>query len=66
AGPVLSVGFTDSLFLRPLGVHAYGIVPFSVSQEEMKGMHGHAERVSTENVENGLRKLYRAVVKVSG
>ncbi len=66
AGPVLSVGFTDSLFLRPLGVHAYGIVPFSVTQEEMKGMHGHAERVSVENVENGLRKLYRAVLKVSG
>lgn len=65
AGPVLSVGFTDSLFLRPLGVHAYGIVPFSMPQEEMKGMHGHAERVSVENVENGLRKLYRAVLKVS-
>lgn len=65
AGPVLSVGFTDSLFLRPLGVRAYGIVPFEVDGEEMEGMHGHNERVSTRNVQDGLRKLYRAVMSVS-
>ena len=65
AGPVLSVGFTDSLFLRPLGVHAYGLVPFEVEQSEMAGMHGHNERVSLQNVQDGLRRLYRAVAKVS-
>lgn len=65
AGPVLSVGFTDSLFLRPLGVHAYGIAPFEVTGEDMEGMHGHNERVSTANVRDGLRRLYRAVMQVS-
>lgn len=63
AGPVLSIGFTDSLFLRPLGVHAYGIVPFEVSQQEMTGMHGNNERVSVQNVQDGVRKLFRAVAR---
>jgi acetylornithine deacetylase/succinyl-diaminopimelate desuccinylase-like protein len=65
AGPVLSVGFTDSLFLREVGVNAYGLVPFEVGQEEMTGMHGHNERVSVENVQGGVRRLYGAVLEVS-
>jgi acetylornithine deacetylase/succinyl-diaminopimelate desuccinylase-like protein len=64
-GPVLSVGFTDSLFLRPKGVHAYGLVPFEISQEEAATMHGANERVSTENVRRGLRVLLGAVLDVS-
>ncbi|TNE88578.1 MAG: M20/M25/M40 family metallo-hydrolase [Deltaproteobacteria bacterium] len=65
AGPVLSVGFTDSIFARPLGVHAYGYVPFEVSEEDANTMHGHNERVSEENVHEGVRRLYSAVVEVS-
>lgn len=65
AGPVLSIGFTDSLYLRPLGVHAYGFVPFVVTVEEAGTMHGHGERVSVENVRDGVRILYNAVVDVA-
>lgn len=65
AGPVLSPGYTDSLYLRPKGVHAYGFVPFEVTREELTGYHGKNERVSSENVRRGLRALYRAVVDVS-
>ena len=65
AGPILSVGFTDSLLLRPLGVHAYGFVPFEVSLDDAITMHGHGERVSIENLRNGLRILYTAVAEVS-
>lgn len=65
AGPVLSVGFTDSLFARMKGVHAYGLVPFAVSQEEAATMHGANERVSAANVKRGLRVLYNAVVEVA-
>jgi carboxypeptidase PM20D1 len=61
AGPILSVGFTDSIYLRPLGVHAYGFVPFEVTLEDAGTMHGHGERVSVENLRNGLRILYRAI-----
>lgn len=63
-GPMLSVGFTDSMYLRPLGVHAYGFVPFEITLEEAGTMHGHGERVSIENLRDGLRILYGAVHEV--
>jgi acetylornithine deacetylase/succinyl-diaminopimelate desuccinylase-like protein len=59
------VGFTDSLLLRPLGVHAYGFVPFEISLDDANTMHGHGERVSIENMRNGLRILYSAILDVS-
>lgn len=66
AGPVLSVGFTDSIFVRPLGVHAYGYVPFVVTEAEARTMHGHDERVSVENVREGVRRLFSVVVDFGG
>ncbi len=65
AGPVLSVGYTDSLLMRRWGVRAYGLVPFEVPQEELITMHGKGERVSLENVHRGLRILFSAVVDVA-
>lgn len=65
AGPIVSVGFTDSIVFRPLGVRAYGIEPFSVSGDELATMHGHGERVSIDNLRRGLRVLFGAVVDVS-
>jgi acetylornithine deacetylase/succinyl-diaminopimelate desuccinylase-like protein len=65
SGPVLSPGFTDSIYLRPLGVHAYGFVPFEVSLADAETMHGHGERVSVANLRDGLRILYSAVMDVS-
>jgi acetylornithine deacetylase/succinyl-diaminopimelate desuccinylase-like protein len=64
-GPVLSPGFTDSLLLRPLGVRAYGFVPFAANQDEAGTMHGENERVSSANVRDGLRVLFGAVVDVA-
>ncbi len=65
AGPILSVGFTDSIYFRDKGTRAYGLIPFAISGEELATMHGHCERVSRENVRNGLRILFSAVVDVS-
>lgn len=65
AGPWVSPGYTDSISLRPLGVRAYGIVPFEVSLDEAKTFHGKDERVPLASVTRGLRVLYRAVVDVS-
>ncbi|MBW1881031.1 MAG: M20/M25/M40 family metallo-hydrolase, partial [Deltaproteobacteria bacterium] len=66
AGPLLSVGFTDSIYARPLGVHAYGYIPFEVNGEELATMHGRDERVSAENVREGLRRLFSIVVDFAG
>ena len=65
AGPALSPGTTDSRFLREKGVRAYGLVPFAVTREELNGFHGNDERVSVENVRNGLKVVFRAVVAVA-
>ncbi len=65
AGPVLSVGFTDSLVLRPLGTRAYGYVPFEVDAELAETMHGHGERVPVDQVGEGLRRLFSIVLEVA-
>lgn len=66
AGPLLAVGFTDSLLVRPIGVEAYGYVPFEVPAEVAETMHGHGERVPVDQVPEGLRRLYSLVVHVAG
>ena len=63
AGPVLSIGFTDSIFARKKGVRAYGLVPFEVTQQEMETMHAPHERVSLTNVRRGLRILFNVVLE---
>jgi acetylornithine deacetylase/succinyl-diaminopimelate desuccinylase-like protein len=62
AGPVLSPGYTDSMMARRKGTHAYGMVPFIVSADEIGTMHGRDERVSVENVKRGVEVLYRSVL----
>jgi len=65
AGPVLSPGYTDSLFLRLKGVRAYGLNPFEVDRFELATFHGRDERVSVENMRRGLKVLFRSVLDVS-
>ncbi len=65
AGPVVSVGYTDSQALRPLGVHAYGYVPFVIAPELLGTTHGDDERVPVSELAPGLRRLMGAVLDVS-
>ena len=65
AGPVLSPGFTDSIYLRELGLRAYGLVPFIVSEPDLRAMHGDNEGVSTKNLERGVRILFSAITDVA-
>jgi acetylornithine deacetylase/succinyl-diaminopimelate desuccinylase-like protein len=66
AGPLLAVGYTDSLLLRPLGVNAYGYIPFELAPEIAETAHGHGERVPVDQVGEGLRRLFSIVVDVAG
>lgn len=66
AGPLLAVGFTDSLLVRPLGVEAYGYIPFEIDGEILETMHGHRERIPVDQVGEGLRRLYSLVVHTAG
>ncbi|MSQ02309.1 MAG: M20/M25/M40 family metallo-hydrolase [Myxococcales bacterium] len=65
AGPVVSVGYTDSQALRPLGVHAYGYVPFVIEPALLGTTHGDDERVPVSELAPGLRRLMGAVLDVS-
>jgi carboxypeptidase PM20D1 len=64
-GPVLSPGYTDSIYLRPLGTRAFGFVPFEVTKDEAATMHGHGERVSVASVKRGFRLLFSVVSDVA-
>lgn len=66
AGPLLSVGFTDSIYARPLGVAAYGYIPFELDSEIAETMHGHGERLPVEQVGEGLQRLFSIVVDQAG
>lgn len=65
AGPVISVGYTDSILAREHGVQAYGLEPFLVGQDELEGMHGDNERIALDQLHRGLEVLFRAVHDVS-
>lgn len=65
AGPVVSIGYTDSQALRPLGVNAYGYVPFVINGELLSTAHGDDERVPLSEIAPGLRRLMSAVLDVS-
>jgi acetylornithine deacetylase/succinyl-diaminopimelate desuccinylase-like protein len=66
AGPAISVGFTDSIFLRELGVRAYGFVPFHLTTEELGTMHGPDERLRAEELEAGVKAMLGVLVGVVG
>jgi acetylornithine deacetylase/succinyl-diaminopimelate desuccinylase-like protein len=65
AGPTVSPGFTDSIFARTAGAHAYGFVPFEVTAAELATMHGPNERISIENLARGTRLMFEIVVDVA-
>lgn len=66
AGPVISVGYTDSIVLRPLGVKAFGFMPVALTGDEIATMHGDDERLSVANLGAGAAMLTRAVLDVAG
>jgi len=55
--PSVTPGFTDSHYLREHGVASYGFVPFVLSEDEERTVHGTNERVSVENLRGGVRRL---------
>lgn len=55
--PSVISGFTDSHFLRDLGITAYGYSPFVIPREDRAGVHGNDERLSLENIRRGVRVM---------
>ena len=55
--PSVIPGFTDSHYFREHGIASYGFVPFVLTDDDAKSIHGVNERVSEDNLRNGIRRL---------
>lgn len=64
AGPAISVGFTDSIYLRAAGVRAYGLMPIVVDAEQAATMHGAGEYITQDQLREGVVVLLEAVREV--
>ena len=62
--PMLA-GYTDSYYYRALGIGAYGISPFRLSEVDARTVHGNDERVTVENLRFGVELMYRIVERVA-
>ena len=58
-------GFTDSHFLRDLGITAYGFSPVVIPFEDEGGVHGNNERISVENVRRGVTMMLEIARRVA-
>ncbi len=61
--PLMSRGATDGAFLRPRGVAVYGAPIFG--REPGSRAHGNDERISTDNLRNGVELLWKIVLAVA-
>lgn len=59
--PLLLGGFTECQMFRSLGSSCYGFSPFVTTAEESATEHADDERVSVENVREGLRRYWEVV-----
>jgi acetylornithine deacetylase/succinyl-diaminopimelate desuccinylase-like protein len=59
--PSVIPGFTDSHYFRERGIASYGFLPFVLSDEEERTVHGVNERISVDNLRDGVRRLVMLV-----
>lgn len=55
--PTVVTGFTDSHYFRDRGIVSYGFTPFALDDGESKREHGIDERLSVQNLREGIEKL---------
>ncbi len=61
--PFQSTWLTDSAQLRLHQVQAYGLVPFPLSQDDLKRMHGDDERIPLGSFDKGVDVLAKIVTE---
>ena len=59
--PLLSLGATDSRFVRAQGIAAYGLNPIALSEGDARRAHGIDERIPIASLRPGLEFFYRLV-----
>jgi len=61
--PFMSTWLTDSAQLRLHNVQAYGLVPFPLTQEDLRRMHGDDERIPLASFDKGVDVLAKIVAE---
>ena len=61
--PFQSTWLTDSAQLRLHNVQAYGLVPFPLTQEDLRRMHGDDERIPLVAFDKGVGVLTKIVTE---
>jgi len=64
--PELLVAFTDNWVFRGAGLHGYGFGPFVLGADEWQRIHGNDERISLENIREGVRTYVELLLAVAG
>jgi acetylornithine deacetylase/succinyl-diaminopimelate desuccinylase-like protein len=64
--PMILVAFTDNWVFRRCGLHGYGFSPFILEEDELQRIHGNDERISLENVREGVRAYAELLLTVAG
>ena len=64
--PMILVAFTDNWVFRRSGLHGYGFSPFILEEDELQRIHGNDERISLENVREGVRAYAELLLNVAG
>jgi len=61
--PFMSAGATDSAQLRLHNVQAYGVMPFPLTDEDFRRMHGDDERLPLASFDKGVSLIARIVAE---
>src|SRR5437667_181472 len=64
--PMILVAFTDNWVFRRCGLHSYGFSPFILDDAELQRLHGNDERISLENLREGVRAYTEMLLDVAG
>jgi acetylornithine deacetylase/succinyl-diaminopimelate desuccinylase-like protein len=64
--PMILVAFTDNWVFRRCGLHGYGFSPFVIDEAELQRIHGNDERISLENLREGVRVYTEMLRDVAG
>jgi acetylornithine deacetylase/succinyl-diaminopimelate desuccinylase-like protein len=63
--PSMSLGASDSRYLRNAGIAAYGINPIPRSEEDSRRAHGIDERIPATSLRPGVEFLHRLVLELA-